>query len=103
MAKYKLRFFFDAGAGTCLWAGNEAASHDYDYAIMPDQLPLTPTVRQEVENLVSWYDTGLDWNNPGGSSPWNEAELHKFILAAQETLQTLKEELGEDYELMDES
>lgn len=101
-ARYRLRYFFDAGSGVCLWSGNDAAQADYGIAITPEQLPLSPETRQEVERLVAWYDTSLDWNDPAGPTPWSPEEGACFKRAAQALLQQLQAQLGPAYEIGDE-
>jgi len=101
-ACYRLRYFFDAGSGVCLWSGNDAARAAYGIAITPEQLPLPPETRQEVERLVAWYDTSLNWDNPAGPTPWTLEECARFNWAARALLQQLRAELGLAYEVADE-
>jgi hypothetical protein len=102
-AKYRLRYAFDAGAGVCLWAGNDAARARFGYPIEAAALPLTDTTRQQVEKLIVWYDTGIDWMNPGGPSPWDAAEEQRFQTAARALAVLLEHELGPEFDLVDES
>lgn len=102
LAHYRVRYFFDAGSGVCLWGDNAAARADYGIAITPDQLPLPPETRQEVERLVAWYDTSLDWNYPVGPTPWSPEEGAHFNRAAQALSQRLQVQLGPVYEIVDE-
>ena len=99
---YRLRYFFDAGAGVCLWSANKAPRAHYGVAITPEQLPLPEATRQEVNRLVAWYDTSLDWDNPAGPTPWSLEECERFNLAARTLLQRLRVQLGSDYEVVDE-
>jgi hypothetical protein len=71
-------------------------------AITSEQLPLSPETRQEVERLVAWYDTSLDWNDPAGPTPWSLEEGARFNRAARALLKRLRVQLGSAYEVADE-
>lgn len=103
MAKYRLRFFFDAGGGICLWAGNDAARERFDYAIVPSSLPIPENTWRRMIYLCSWYDTSIDWNYPPDPSPWSEEERARFEDEAHKLLALLREQLGPDFEIIDES
>ncbi len=94
MPSYRLRFFFDAGSGVCLWSGNAAARGRYGIAIAPAQLPLPEATQQEMTRLIAWYDTSLDWEHPTGPTPWSPAERAQFEAAARALLAQLREQLG---------
>ena len=64
----RLRFFFDAGSGMCLWAQDEATKQRFGYAVQLDDLDLPPDLRADLVQLIVDYDATIDWNNPGGSS-----------------------------------
>lgn len=99
-----IRFFFDAGSDVCLWACDEATKERHGYAIDADDLPLSTNTRHWLHHLMAWYDTSLDWDNPGGASPWSDDEQARFRLAAQEGLARLRQELTPaGYEIRDES
>ena len=80
-----LRYFFGYGSGVCLWTGNDVALNRFgDYAIDTEALPLSANTRHWLQHLIAWYDTGLDWDDPGGgASPWSDEERARFNLAAQ--------------------
>ncbi len=61
----RLRFFFDAGAGVCLWAQDDAARARFGYAVELDDLDLPDGVRSELAELMAAYDAGVDWDDPG--------------------------------------
>jgi hypothetical protein len=100
---YRLRYFFDAGGGTCLWAANDAARERFGYPVDASELPIPENTWRKVSYLCCWYDTGIDWNHPQGPSPWNEAELDRFNGAARKLLVLLREQLGQEFEIGDES
>jgi hypothetical protein len=103
MAKYRLRYFFDPGADICLWASNEAARQEFGYPVEARRLPLPENTWRRVTYLSAWYDTSLDWDYPPDPSPWDETERQRFNSEAQRMLATLREQLGSDFEIQDES
>ncbi len=103
MARYRLRFFFDPGAGICFWAANDAACECFDYPIDARNLPLAENTWRRIYFLTSWYDTSIDWNYPPNPSPWDNDERERFNREAQKLLVVVREELGSDFEVVDES
>lgn len=99
-----IHYFFDAGSGTCLWAGDDATEARHDFAIDPADLPLSTNTQRWLQYLIAWYDTSLNWDDPGGASPWSDNEQARFRLAAQEGVTRLQQELAPaGYEICDES
>lgn len=99
----ELRYFFDAGSGICLWAGNDVARERFGYPVDPLALPLGDTTRQALERLIAWYDESIDWRNPAAGSQWPAQESARFAAAARDTLQALRAELpGDEYRVLDE-
>jgi hypothetical protein len=103
MPIYRLRYFFDAGSGICLWSANDAAREKYGYAIKASNLPLPENTWRRIVYLASWYDTSIDWEYPPGPSPWDKVEEARFRTEAQQLLGLLRRQLGEGYEIVDES
>lgn len=102
MPTYRLRFLFDAGSGTCLWAGNDAARERFGYAVAIDALPLVPGTRTRGAALVAQHDTSIDWDDPAGPSPWSAAERARFAADSEAFLAELRKELGTEFEVLDE-
>lgn len=100
---YQLRYFFNFGAGVCLWAGNDATREIFDYPVSSAQLPITTTLKYRVEFVVTWYDTFLDWDCAPQLTPWSDREQAQFNAAAQELLHLLREQLAEKFVIVDES
>jgi hypothetical protein len=98
----RLRFFLDAGTGTCLWSGNDAARERYGYAIAVRDLPISGELRHMLDALCMRYDTSVDWDNPGGPSPWTTEESERFAVAVRSALERLRAALGEDHLVIDE-
>lgn len=99
-----IRFFFDAGSGVCLWAGDDASNERHGFAINTGDLPLSSNTCYWLQHLIAWYDTSLDWDNPAGDSLWSGEEEARFRLAVQEGVRRLQQELAPaGYEICDES
>jgi hypothetical protein len=103
MARYRLRYFFEPGANICFWAANDAARERFGYPIDSRTLPLAENTWRRLYFLASWYDTSIDWNYPPDPSPWDHAERERFNNEAQKLLAVVREELGSDFEVVDES
>lgn len=101
---YRLHFFFDTGSGVCLWAGNDAARERYDYPIDPRQLPLPEATATELEHIAAWYDQWMDWDRAPEANPaWDAAEDARFKAAARQLLDKVRQQLGPEYEVIDEA
>lgn len=91
---YAVRYFFDPGAGICLWAANEKAKERFGYPIEHWDLPLTENTKRFLQYLVAWFDTSIDWSSPGDADNyWSEEELARFKSAAARGLEMLRQEL----------
>lgn len=98
--KYKIKFFFDYGSGTCFWSGNERAEAKFnDYFIEPKELPLSLETIKRVEDLLEWYDQSLNWEYPPDPGPWHQEECDRFNNTVKQLFETVKIELGEEFEL----
>lgn len=103
MPRYRLRFFFSPGSAVCLWSDNAAAREKWDYSIDVQQLPLPENLWRFALHLCAWHDTSIDWDYPPGPSPWAAAERGRFNRAAQDFLSVLRGQLGDEFEVIDES
>jgi len=93
-----LRYFFDAGSGVCLWAGDDAARERFGYAVAHGDLPLSVNAKRWLDYLVAWFDTSLDWENvPSRGAFWTEAEAVRFRAAALVGLEMVRRELGDGF------
>jgi hypothetical protein len=101
--KYQLRYFFDPGAGICLWSANDAARERFDYPVDASKLSLPENTWRRLLYLCRWYDTSIDWSYPPDPSPWDQAERQRFKAEAQRVLSLLRQELGPEFEIVDES
>jgi hypothetical protein len=64
-AAYRLRFFFEAGAGVCLWGQDEATKERFGYAVELDSLSLPSDLDAAFVQLMADYDATIDWDDPG--------------------------------------
>jgi hypothetical protein len=103
MSKYRLRYFFDPGAGVCLWAANDAALERFDCPVDARDLPLPENTWRKVWYVCAWFDTGIDWDYPPNPSPWKREERERFNAEAQKLLTLVREQLGPAFEVVDES
>ncbi|NMC06389.1 MAG: hypothetical protein GYA24_14325 [Candidatus Lokiarchaeota archaeon] len=99
---YKIRFFFDAGSGTCFWSGNDAARERFGYFIDPYSLPLDITTRQEVLDVITAYDEAFNWDDPGSASPIDPTVEVAINARSDAMLQRVREQLGEAFDVVDE-
>lgn len=103
MPTYRLRYFFDPGGGICLWSANDAARERFGYPIDTRSLPLRENTWRRAAYLCSWHDTSIDWDYPADLSPWDASERERFNVEAQRLLALLREQLGREFEITDES
>jgi hypothetical protein len=100
--KYHLRFFFDWCSGGCLWAGNDAAREKYGEGSIDKYLPLSIETKELSRSLSAWHDESLNWRAPLDPGPWRQEECDKFNLASKELLQVIRDELGEEFNVINE-
>ena len=100
--KYKIKFFFDYGSGTCFWSGNDKARAKFNYPIKPEKLPISPETIKRLRDLLEWYDQSLNWESPSDPRTWFQEECDKFNSAVKQLFETVKTELGEEFELCNE-
>lgn len=98
----RIRCSFDAGAGVCLWAADEAARAVYGYAIAFADLSLNEDLRRRGEALLALFDTRLCWDDPTTASPWSDDEHEDFVLRVQQYLHDLRLYVGDHIEIIDD-
>lgn len=103
MANYLFRYFFSPGSGICLWSANEAARKKFDYPVELRSLNLPENLLRDALHIVTWYDTSLDWSYPSDPSPWSAEERARFNEASQGLLSKLRQQLGSEFSISDES
>jgi hypothetical protein len=56
-------------------------------------LPFSAETRAEIDRLAEHYQSSLDWNDPGGPSPWTAQECEAFDSQAEALLGRIRSEL----------
>jgi hypothetical protein len=64
-------------------------------------LPVSPNTRVLCDYATAWYDTGLDWNDPGGPSPWDADEAGRFRATTVRLLHALRADLEPEFLIAD--
>ena len=101
-AKYCLRFFFDHGCSSPLWSASDATRTRFGYSVEPAALPISDGTRQRISSLCAWFDKSLNWKYPPDPGPWRQFECDRFNQEAEAFLESLRIELGGDFEVVDE-
>jgi hypothetical protein len=94
------RFFFDYGSGTALWTV-EPQGPDGEYFVDLDQLPISRTLREVLQDLLVEYDSSLNWGSPADPGPWREPRCRRFNEDARQALHRLREELEPAWQIVD--
>jgi hypothetical protein len=102
VGRFKFRFFFDGDSGACLWSANDVARETWGYPVDHEKLPLSEPTITRLNEIVRRYDECFDWNDPAGPGPWGKREGEEFNRMADEVLASLREELGAEFEIVDE-
>ncbi|MET8625421.1 hypothetical protein ABZW30_17015 [Kitasatospora sp. NPDC004669] len=96
----RLRYFFEAGVvGTALWPDD--VESPYGYPAELDRLPISAALAAELVELSEWFQSVIDWDDPGGPSPWSQDERDRFNARARAALAALREELGPRWTVVD--
>ncbi|MFF2081349.1 hypothetical protein ACFVXG_42090 [Kitasatospora sp. NPDC058162] len=101
---YHLRFFFEYGVDTPLWPGPSGApdlDSPFGYPCAPEKLPITPASQDELLRLSELYQSSLDWDHPGGPSPWTGEQWQSFRAEADTALEALRRDLGAGWTIED--
>ena len=100
---YTLRYFFDWGVKTCLWAGDTPTLDRFGFGgVNLNHLPLSNTTKHRAEELATWHDQSLNQEYPPNPSPWCADDRGRFDAASQHLLQSIREDLGPDFTVVDE-
>ena len=104
--KYRIRFFFDYGAGGCLWADNELAKQDFgigpiDKAIADKTGKLSDEILKLIEELDDRHADYYNKDYPPDPSLWRQSECDGFNQQVDTLLNSLKRQLSPDFEIID--
>ena len=95
---YKIKLLFEWGGGY-LWCDNEEARNAFDVGQIEEVLPISSDLKNELEKLSEEHNGALDWDNPGGPSPWTRWQFQEFEEKAIKALEKVRKELGGEYEV----
>lgn len=113
MTKGVLRFFFEYGAGGCLWAGVsatldrldvgpvDAERRSLDGRIEPARLVLSDFTRNLRDQLDFEHSGYLNPLYPPDPSLWSQDLCDRFNANVDKLLCLLRQELDEDYDILD--
>jgi hypothetical protein len=98
---YVIRYWFE-WCSTCFWGADNQTKERFGYPIEPEDLPLSSATIKLAHELMQWHDQALNWVYPPDPGPWRQDECDRFNQAARELLATCRQELGEDFNLIDQ-
>lgn len=113
MTKGVLKFFFEYGAGGCLWAGDaatldrldvgpvDAESRSLDGQARPARLVLSDLARNLRDQLDFEHSGYLNPLYPPDPSLWSQNLCDRFNADVDKLLSLLRQELDEDYDILD--
>jgi len=104
--KYQLRFFFDYGAGGCLWATDELTRITFglgpiDYCIAQKTNQISVDLLTKIDDPDRRHSTYLNKGYPLDPSPWSQHECDEFNKAIDELIFDLESQLH-DFEIIDQ-
>jgi len=102
ITRYRARFFHDWSSGW-LWADNGETRRVFGPTIDHHQLRLPPPLVEELDRLGSWHDRSLNTSNPDYPSPFRQQECDAFNQAVAAAFAQLSVELGDSWDLVDET
>lgn len=98
--KPQLSFWWDWGCGP-FWCGNDEARAMFDVGpIDPEVLGLPEALAVEVEQMIEWHDTSLNWEYPPAPGPWRQEECDRFNAASMRLYETSRTILGDSIVLV---
>jgi hypothetical protein len=103
---FQVRFFFDYGAGGCLWSNNDKTYQYFGFGPI-DKLIYTKigSISFDTLELINKLDhknaTYINQNNPSGQSLWTQEECDDFNNLVEILLDRLKNEIGRYFIIID--
>lgn len=102
MAKYKIKFMPEYHS-TSLWSVSDSAHDAFGLLIRYEMVSLSEKLIEELREFDARIFELIDWDNPGGECPLSEHEREELYATGQKLLERLKSELGDDFEIIDNS
>lgn len=105
--RYQLKFFFDYGAGGCLWGGNESTFEAFgvgpiDIVIAAKTGKIPQELLDEINRIDNWHATYLNSEYPSDPSLWRQDECERFNAAVDLLFENIVLALGEEFEVEDQ-
>lgn len=102
MARYRVRFFFDAGSRLCLWHADASTSAEFGHPPDPELLPVSAATRDMLADLCAEYDTSVNWDYPPDPGPWRQDDCDRFNARVESALRRLRDELEPEWDIVEE-
>jgi hypothetical protein len=67
-----------------------------------DELPISPSLRAELDDLAAQYDESMNWDYPPDPGPWREARCERFNADVRAALARLRAEPGPERVIQNE-
>jgi hypothetical protein len=67
-----------------------------------ERLPISPSLRAELDGLAAQYDESMNWDHPPHPGPWREVRCGRFNADVRAALARLRVELGPEWVIRDE-
>ncbi len=104
--KYQLRFFFDYGAGGCLWAGDNLTMEAFGLGPIDEEIAnktgkLSAELLREIEKLDERHADYLNKDYPPDPSLWRQSDCNDFNEKVDSLLSNLTQQLSTDFEIED--
>src|SRR4030095_16437764 len=102
----RLRFFFDYGAGGCLWADNALAQEVFgfgpiDKVIAEKTGKISTDILKLIDELDNYHSTYYNSDYPSDPSLWRQKECDDFNRQLDTLLSSLRQQLQNDFEILD--
>lgn len=102
MAKYRFRFFYEYG-GCCLWSDDRITENKFGYSVNHERdLSLSQETIKLINSMSNWFDQSFNKDYPPDPSPWRQDECDRFNYETEKLLDLLHQELGSDFEILNE-
>jgi hypothetical protein len=104
--KYKLRFFFDYGAGGCLWAENDVTRQDFGFGPIDETIAertgkISADTLELIEQLDDRHADYLNKDYPPDPSLWRQSDCDDFNQKVDTLLTSLRQQLQSDFEIIE--
>ncbi|MEO8530561.1 MAG: hypothetical protein ABI459_05020 [Deltaproteobacteria bacterium] len=112
---YNIRFFFEYGAGGCLWAGDDHTREVFDVGLLdagfynnlneltrPPRIQLSEEASRLRDLLDQQHATYLNPLYPPDPSLWTQAQCDQFNLGVAALLILLRDELADKFYIIDQ-